>query len=49
MGCPSCRNQPVDGKRTSATGRGSFIHKEHLRVEASQQTEKAKPESSIEK
>lgn len=39
MGCPSCRNQLVDGERTSPTGRGFFIHKELPRLGASQQTE----------
>lgn len=39
MGCPSCRNQLVDGERTSPTGRGFFIHKELPRLGAPQQTE----------
>lgn len=44
MGCPSCRNQLVDGEGTSPTGRVFFIHKELLRVGASQQTEGQNPE-----
>lgn len=39
MGFPSCRNQLVDRKRTSLTGRGFSIHKEQPRQGASQQTE----------
>lgn len=44
MGCPSCRNQLVDGERSSPTGRGFFIHKELPRLDRG-----AKLECDIEK
>lgn len=38
MGCPSCRNQLVGGRTSSAEG-GRFIHKEQSRLCASQRSE----------